>query len=91
MITGMCLCSCYFCQKCIYLHVHVKPTIPVLKAGHSGVLVIVCLRVCTVRVWCIGSGFSFFSSSTTNLASVLYIHVCLLFVSSHMQVNMYLR
>ena len=34
---------------------------------------------CTVRVWCIGSGLPFFSSSTTNLASVLctciYFHV----------------
>ena len=31
-----------------------------------------CLCVCTVRVWCIRSGFPFFSSSATNLASVLY-------------------
>ena len=40
-----------------------------------------CLCVCTVRVWCIGSGFPFFSSSTTNLA--LYI-VC------YTHVNMYM-
>ena len=26
-------------------------------------------------MWCIGSGFSFFSFSTTNSASGLYIHV----------------
>ena len=35
-------------------------------------------RVCIVLVWCIGSGFSFFSSFTTNIASVLdtyYFHV----------------
>ena len=31
-----------------------------------------CLCVCTVRVWCVGSGFSFFSSFMTNLASVIY-------------------
>ena len=30
-----------------------------------------CLHVCTVRVWCIRSGFPFCSSSTRNLASVL--------------------
>ena len=39
---------------------------------HPGVLVILCLRICIVLVWCIGSGFSFFSSFTTNVASVLY-------------------
>ena len=48
----------------------VKPTIPVLKAGHLGVLVIVCLRVC---MGCIGSEFSSFM---TNLASVLYTCTC---------------
>ena len=46
--------------------------LPVLKSGHAGVLVIVCLHVYTVWVWFIGSGFSFFSSFTTYLASVLY-------------------
>ena len=54
------------------------PTIPVLKAGHPAVLVILCLRVCTVRVWCLGSEFPFFSSSTTNLLYTcifMYIHV----------------
>ena len=39
-----------------------------------------CLRVYTVQVWCTGSGFSFFPSSTTNLASMLhmymYFHLC---------------
>ena len=29
-------------------------------------------RVCIVLVWCIGSGFSFFFSCTTNLASLLF-------------------
>ena len=47
------------------VHVHAQ-------AGHLGVLFILCLHVCTVQVWCIGSGFSFF---TTNFASVLYIHM----------------
>ena len=50
---------------CTWVHVH-------LKAGHPGLLVMFSLCVCTVRVWCIGSGFSFYSSSMTNLASVLY-------------------
>ena len=52
--------------ECLSVHV---PTIPVLKAGHRGVLV---SPVCIVLVLYIGSGFSFFSSVTTNLASVLY-------------------
>ena len=61
-----CICSTYTMYT---VHVHV-PHHP-----HPGVLVILCLRVCTVRVWCIGSGFPFFSSSVTNLASVLDIHM----------------
>ena len=31
--------------------------------------------VCIVLVWCIGSGFSFFSSFKTNVASVLYTSI----------------
>ena len=39
-------------------------------------IVIVCLRVCTVWVCCIGSGFSFFSSPTTSVPyTIMYFHV----------------
>ena len=47
---------------------------------HLCVLFNLCVHVCTVWVWCIGSGFPFFSSSMTNLASVLctciFMYVC---------------
>ena len=38
-----------------------------------------CVYMCVLFgcVMCVGSGFPFFSSSTTNLASVLYTHVYL--------------
>ena len=55
------------------VHVHFvrKPDILVLKAGHPGVLVIVCFVF--VLFWCgvLGLVF-FFSYFTTNLASMLY-------------------
>ena len=38
---------------------------------HPGVLVIVCLHVCTVRVWCIGSGFPFYFHLLT---SIIYLY-----------------
>ena len=37
------------------------------------------LCVSVVLVWCIGSGFSFFCSYTTNLASVLYTCIFMYF------------
>ena len=37
--------------------------------------------ICIVLVWRIGSGFSFFSSFTTNLASVLYTCTLHLYMS----------
>ena len=74
--------QCVYTCKCMYMYLRLNSVysifllgcavycmlyIPVLKAGHPGVLVI-CVHVCTVRVWCITcrSGFPFFSSFISN-------------------------
>ena len=50
-----------------------KPTVPILKAGHPGVLFI----GCTVRVCCVGSGFPSILLFLYNYLSyiVCYTHV----------------
>ena len=51
------------------------------RPGTPSVLFISCLHVYSVWVWCVGSGFPFFSSSTTTLASVLYTCICTYYAS----------
>ena len=65
MCMYMYMCTLYMCSVNITIDPSLQTcTCPVLKAGHPGVLVIVCFMFVLFWMGCIGSGFSSF---TTNL------------------------
>ena len=57
----------------MYMYMYIEHR-HILQFSRLGTQVHLCLHVCIVQVWCIGSGFP---SSTTNLASVLYTCTCI--------------
>ena len=74
---------------CMYIVSRAQTHTAVLKAGHPSLLFICACMFVLLYYWCGGSGFPFFSSSTTNLGSVLY--TCTWKMCIHMYMYMYIH